>query len=188
MDAVNLEAAVIVGASSGGLVGQRFAIDFPDSILGLVLLGAPLTFRNKPFAQELWDSTVSKLADPIDPAFVRRFAESTLSQPAQEAILAALLREYLKVPAFVWRETLKGILEDDFSAELVRIGVPTLAIWGDRDTVLPKEDQEAFTHLIRGARLVVYPGAGHLFYWEEPARVAVDLVSFIKEIPNWVTK
>jgi non-heme chloroperoxidase len=53
MEAVHIEAAVIAGGSSGGLVGQRFAIDFPDHTLGLVLLGAPLTLGNKPFTQGL---------------------------------------------------------------------------------------------------------------------------------------
>lgn len=184
MDAVHIKAAVIAGGSSGGLVGQRFAIDFPDRILGLVLLGAPLTLGNKPFAQGLWDSTISKLTDPIDSAFVRRFAESALSRPVPDALLDASVRESLKVPAFVWRETLKGILEDDFSAELGRIAVPTLVIWGDGDALLPREDQEALVRLIRGARLLVYPGAGHVFYWEDPARAAADLASFAEELAS----
>jgi non-heme chloroperoxidase len=186
MDAVHLETAVIVGGSSGGLVGQRFAIDFRDRILGLVLLGSPLTFANKPFAQGLWDSTILKLKDPIDPSFVCQFAESTLSRTVPDTLLDTSIRESLKVPAFVWRETLKGILTDDFSAELVKITVPTLVIWGDEDTVLPREDQEVLTRLIYGSRLIVYPGAGHVFYWEEPARVAADLVAFTKELAGRV--
>jgi pimeloyl-ACP methyl ester carboxylesterase len=186
MDAVHIEAAVIVCSSSGGLVGQRFAIDFPDHILGLVLLGTPLTLGNKPFTQGLWDSTISKLSDPIDPAFVRRFVESTLSQPVPDTLLDSLIQESLKVPAFVWRETLKNILTEDFSTELVRIAVPTLVIWGNEDAVLPREDQETLTSLIAGSRLIVYPGAGHVFYWEEPDRVAADLVAFIEELTSRV--
>jgi len=100
--------------------------------------------------------------------------------------LDASIGESLKVPAFVWRETLKGILADDFSTELVKITVPTLVIWGDEDTVLTREDQEALTRLINGSRLIVYPGAGHVFYWEEPARVAADLVTFTKELASGV--
>jgi non-heme chloroperoxidase len=184
MDAVRIETAVIVGASSGGLIGQRFAIDFPNHILGLVLLGSPLTFVNKPFAQGLWDSTISKLNDPIDPSFVRRFTESTLSRSVPDTLLATSIRESLKVPAFVWRETFKGILTDDFSAELAGITVPTLVIWGDKDAVLPREDQEVLTRLIRGSRLIVYPGAGHVFYWEEPTRVAADLTAFTEELAS----
>ena len=39
MDAVGLEAAVLIGASSGGYVAQRFAVDNPGRTLGMALLG-----------------------------------------------------------------------------------------------------------------------------------------------------
>ena len=182
MEAVQIEAAVVIGGSSGGLIAQCFAIDFPDHILGLVLLGAPLTFTNKSEAQGLWDSTISKLNDPIDMVFVRRFIESSLSRPMPDALLDSLIEESQKVPAFVWKETLKGILADDFSSELFRIGVPTLVIWGEKDKLLPRKEQETFTRLINRSRLIVYPDAGHVFYWEEPARVAADLLVFAGEL------
>lgn len=45
MDAVGLDAAVLVGASSGGYVAQRFAVDEPGRTLGLALLGSPRSLR-----------------------------------------------------------------------------------------------------------------------------------------------
>ncbi len=66
-----------------------------------------------------------------------------------------------------------------FGDELHAIAVPTVVAWGDADTALPREDQEALARLIRGARLVVHPGAGHMFYWDDPVRVADDLVAFV---------
>ena len=182
MDVLGVEKAVIAGASSGGLVAQRLALDFADRVLGLVLLGAPLALGSKAFAQELWASTIAKLADPVDPDFVRGFVESTLSRPAEDARLDVLVGESLMVPAAVWKATIKGILDDDFSAELGRIAVPTLVVWGDRDTILSREDQETLARLIPGARLLVYPGAGHLFYWEDPSRVAADLTAFVEKL------
>jgi pimeloyl-ACP methyl ester carboxylesterase len=181
MDALDLEAAVIVGGSSGGLVARRFAIDYPERTLGLALLGSPFTLRGKPRVQELWDSTVSKLTDPIDPGFVREFQQSTLVQPVPQAFLDSMVQESLKVPARVWRATFEGLLVDDSSGELDRIGAPTLIVWGDQDVIIPHSDQEALAAIL-GSRLVVYPGAGHALYWEQPVRVASDLVAFVTGI------
>jgi pimeloyl-ACP methyl ester carboxylesterase len=131
---------------------------------------------------EAWDSTISKLTDPIDPSFVREFQQSTLTQPVPRAFLETLVQENLKVPARVWRATLEGLLQDDSFEELVKIKAPTLIIWGDQDAILPRSDQEALAAAVAGSRLVVYPGAGHALYWEEPARFASDLVAFIEDL------
>lgn len=182
MDALHLEVAVIAGGSSGGFVARRFAIDYPERTLGLVLLGSPSTLRDKPGVLEIWDSTISKLTDPVDPGLVREFAESTLVQPVPQAFFEIMVQENLKVPARVWRATFEGLLEDDSYGELNRINAPTLIIWGDQDAFLPRADQEILKAAIRGSRLVVYPGAGHAVYWEEPDRVASDLAAFVEEL------
>jgi pimeloyl-ACP methyl ester carboxylesterase len=184
MDAVHLEAAVIAGGSSGGFTARRFAIEHPERALGLVLLGSPATFQNKPEALELWESTVSKLKDPIDRRFVREFAEKTLAQPVPRAFFETIVQENLKVPARVWKATFKGLLEDDSIGELRKITAPTLIVWGDQDAFLPRSDQDALNASIVSSRLVVYTGAGHAVYWEAPDRVASDLVAFVEERVN----
>jgi non-heme chloroperoxidase len=182
MDALEIQAAVIAGGSSGGLVAQRFALDHPVRTLGLVLLGSPLTLRGKPGLQELWDSTLSRLTDPLDPEMVREFARSTLARPVPAAFVEMMVQENLKVPAFVWKATFEGLMQDDFTPELHQIKAPTLVIWGDQDAILPRSDQERLAATIPDARLVVYPGAGHVFYWEEPERTASDLATFVERL------
>ena len=36
--------------------------------------------------------------------------------------------------------------------------------------------------MIPDARLLVYPGAGHTFYYKEPERVAADLAAFVADV------
>ncbi len=184
MDVLGLKTAIIVGGSSGGIIARRFAIDHPNRTLGLILVGSPLTLQDKTSVMELWDSTISKLEDPVDPSFVRGFMMSTLAQKVPEAFLKTMLRENLKVPARVWKATLKGLLEDDSSEELNKIKAPTLIVWGDKDVVIPRNDQETLLERIAGSRLVVYPGAGHALYWEEPAHFASDIVAFIEHLDH----
>ena len=56
-----------------------------------------------------------------------------------------------------------------------RVRAKTLIIWGTKDTVTLRRDQDALLAGIRGAELKVYQDAGHAVHWEEPARVAADI-------------
>ena len=182
MDTLHLESAVIAGGSSGGFVARRFAIDYPERTLGLVLLGSPFILRDKPGVLELWESTVSKLTDPVDSDFVREFQQSTYTQPVPGAFLETMVRENLKVPARVWKATFEGLVEDNSSRELAEIRAPTLIVWGDKDTIVPISDQEKLKAAIESSQFIVHEGVGHAIYWEEPDQVASDLVTFIENI------
>jgi non-heme chloroperoxidase len=182
LDAHDIDGAVIVGHSMGSYVAQRFALDHPDRTRGLVLMGGFTTLRHNAGVRELWDVAVSTLKDPVDPNFVRAFQESTLARPVPADFLDTVVRESLKVPARIWRATFADFLEADFSAHLRRISAPTLIVWGDRDTLCSRGEQEALRERIRGAELIVYAGAGHGFHWEDPAQFASDLQSWCSDL------
>lgn len=181
MDALDLEAAVIAGHSSHSFVAQRFAIDRPESTLGLVLIGPPASMRDKPGLRELYDSTISKLTDPIDPSFVRKFAEGTTG-PVPHAFLEAQVQETLKMPARVWREAFGALFEDDLAGERDMIKAPTLIVWGDQDEIVPRSEPEVLLTAIAGSQLVVYEGVGHSPHWEQPDRFASDLAAFVERL------
>jgi pimeloyl-ACP methyl ester carboxylesterase len=84
----------------------------------------------------------------------------------------------LKVPARVWKAVFAGILQEDFSHELSKIKLPTLIVWGDRDAICSRKDQEALVRSIPTSRLVVYSETGHALHWEEPEHFADDLMEF----------
>lgn len=184
MDALGLEAAIVVGHSMGSATAQRFAIDHPGRTLGLVLVGSFASLAASPVAQGLWDEAVSEMEDPVDPGLVHEFQESTLAQPVPQEFFETVIEESLKLPARVWRAVVAGSLQDDFSGELGGAEAPTLLVWGNRDGMVPRSDQDAQTAAIAGSRLVVYKGAGHAVHWEEPDRFASDLVSFIETVVN----
>lgn len=176
MDAVAIEAAMIVASSSASFTVQRFAVDHPGRTLGIVLIGVPWSLRDKPALSDFFD-VVSELSDPIDPDFVAEFVESTVSGPVPPEFLEAMIGESLKVPARVWKATLEGLLEAVPPTETGTITAPTLILWGDRDEFVPRSDQEALAAAIAGSRLVTFKGTGHAVHWEEPERVAADVVA-----------
>ena len=174
MDAVGLDAAVLVGASSGGYVAQRFAVDEPARTLGLALLGSPRSLRGP---RPRFADVIATLEDPIDAAFVRELSEGMVAAEVPEAVMATLCKENLKVPARVWREAFDGLLTAEPPLDTGRISAPTLIVWGARDSLLARADQEAMAAEIPGARLVIYADVGHLPVIEAPERVAADLTA-----------
>jgi non-heme chloroperoxidase len=179
MDALGVEAAVIVGHSGGGYTAQRLALDYPDRTLGIALLGTFHSFHDNPGVLELGQA-VAGLADPVDPAFVREFQEACVAEPVPADFLDAIIAESCKVPARVWRSYLAGLLEADVPTETGVIAAPTLILWGDRDAFAPRDDQDALAAAIPGAELVIYHGTGHCPHWEQPERAAADLAAFAR--------
>lgn len=178
MNALKIDSAIIAGSSMGSVNGQRFAMDYPERVRGLVLMGAFVNMRDNPAVGEFEETVISNLVDPIDPALALDFQQSTLAKPIPESLLNTVVEESLKVPARVWKAVFKGCINVDFSGELKKVKAPTLILWGDQDVFSPRADQETLASGIANAHLVVYQGGGHAIHWEDPARVAADLTAF----------
>ena len=179
LDGLGLTRAVIVGHSMGSVIALRFAIDHPERVDGLGLIGALTGLKDHAVAQDIWEQAISGFAHPIDPDFVREFQESTLSQPVPAGFIDMIVAESLKAPAEVWRDAFAGMLAEDLSGELGAIAAPTFLMWGDQDGLADRETQELIASAIPGAQLVIYRGCGHSVQWERPDRIAADITAFV---------
>ena len=101
LDAIELDAAVIVGHSGGSYSAQRFGLDYPERTLGLVLIGAFRTLGGDDVRELL--AVIEELTDPVDAGFVREFQESTLSLPVPGDFFERIVAESRKLPARVWQ-------------------------------------------------------------------------------------
>jgi len=183
MEAVGIDEATLVGDSSGGLIAQRVALDYPHRVSRLVLIGSPTTLVGNEAVMEWWES-LRTLEDPIPPEFVRDLLESIIHHPLPEEFLERAISQSLKVPARVWRDYWEGVvLGVDDTARLGEIGAPTMILWGEWDALLPREEQERRAAAIPDATLLVYPETGHLAHWVRPGWVVRDLEAFLKGAP-----
>jgi non-heme chloroperoxidase len=181
MEAVGIEKATLVGDSSGGLIAQRVALDYPHRVSRLVLIGSPTTLVNNAAVRE-FGKEILALEDPLSPEFVWEFVLGMIHHLVPEGFLERAVTESLKVPARVWRDYYEGVvLTVDDTARLGEIGAPTLILWGEQDALLPREEQEWRAAAIPDATLKVYPEIGHLAHWVRPEWVVRDLDAFMKE-------
>jgi pimeloyl-ACP methyl ester carboxylesterase len=56
--------------------------------------------------------------------------------------------------------------------------LPTLIVWGERDSIIPVRHGLAAHEAMAGSRLEVFPGAGHMPHHDDPRRFAEILTGF----------
>jgi pimeloyl-ACP methyl ester carboxylesterase len=179
MDANQLKRVSLVGHSMGSFVAQRVALIAPERIDRLVLVGSATTLRNNT-VREL-QQAINTLSDPVSEKFVRDFQTSTVYHPVPDDFIERVIAESLKPPARVWRALMTGMLAADYSSQLSKIKAPTLVLWGDKETIFPRSEQDAITKTLPSARLKVYAETGHAPHWERPEQFVKDVKDFITE-------
>jgi pimeloyl-ACP methyl ester carboxylesterase len=184
LDCLGIARAVVVGHSMGSYVAQRFAFDYPDRTLGLVLAGSFGSISGSEAAKEYWEEVVSKLEDPIPTLVAVDFQRSTIARHVDADFFAMAVRESLSVPARVWRDSFRGFMENGHTELLAEIEAPTLVVWGDADAFFPESQQHELLASIPDSRLSVWEGAGHALHWEEPERFAAEVAAFARELES----
>lgn len=119
-----------------------------------------------------------------DPAVCREataaFLRASTARPLPEDDLQFILDYNMRVPAVI-RQNLGG-REARYEAALRSIKVPVLVLHGSEDAVSPPTMAEFTCSLVPHARYVLYPGVGHMPFWEAQEAFDGDLRVFLQSI------
>jgi pimeloyl-ACP methyl ester carboxylesterase len=177
MDAKGIKRAIVVGHSMGSFVAQGVALAAPERVEKLVLVGSATTMRNEAVTE--LQKAVNELKDPVPIEFIRDFQISTSSPSLPDDFLNNVVTQSKKLPARVWRETINGMMAADYKTKLDQIKAPTLIVWGDKETIFLRSEQDLLKAKIADSVLKIYPGTGHSPHWEQPEKFVKDLENFI---------
>jgi non-heme chloroperoxidase len=177
LDALGWERATVVGHSMGGFVAQQLAVDRPERVARLVLVGTTPRCAG-PAVDELM-AEIAALSDDGLRDFVAAFQAATVARPLPPAFFAALVEQSCRVPVRVWRALAPELAAFDARSALSRIAAPAHVVWGDADAFFGRDEQETLLAALPRATFTVYRGAGHSPHWEDPERFARDLAAFV---------
>jgi pimeloyl-ACP methyl ester carboxylesterase len=82
------------------------------------------------------------------------------------------------------RETFRRVIAEDLAELLPQIPAPCLLVWGDADEDTPLWMGERMEGLLPDGALVVFEGAGHFAYADQPGRFAKVCRLFLCEQPR----
>ncbi len=180
MDRLDVARAVVAGHSMGGRIAWTLAAAHPERVDRLVLLSpdgfaspgfaygtapkVPLLLRLLPYVLPtflLRPSLVPAYADPamVTDALVTRYRDLLLAPGVRQAILDRTAGQVLVDPV----PLLRGIR------------APTLLLWGAEDRMIPARNAADYLAALPDARLVSFPGVGHVLH-EEAAEGTVAAV------------
>jgi len=193
---LDLEHFVIGGNSMGGSIALRYALDHPEKITGLVLIGSS-GFMRKNLAHDdsqgvlafrllknPWFRAIGEVMDPY--YFVSQGLKSAFH--SQEVITQAMIMRYYDLAL---REGSRSATMKRFTAtadekyraeDLAGINVPTLLMWGKEDAVAPFAFASGYEALIPSISTAYYDGVGHIPMEEIPETSAADLIAFMETI------
>lgn len=187
MDALNIEKAHLVGNSMGGATALNFAIEYPERIGKLILMGpgglgsslfSAMPMEGIKLLFKLYaEPTLENLKQMLS-VFV--FDQTQITDELIEGRWRAIqhnqvhLRNFLvstqRVPLSAW----------DVTSRLGEIKAETLVIWGRDDRFVPLDHGLKLAWHIHDARLHVLPRCGHWAQWEHAEEFNRLLIDFLQ--------
>lgn len=185
LDDAGYERAHVCGISLGGMIAMQLALRHPRRVNRLVLgcttaggrsatripvsaIRSLLAGAGKPFAQTLRDTATVVLSDEYARAHPEVLDQWHTIGAAEPPPMRGLVGQLLA-----------GALHN-VERSVANITAPTLVITGDADRLIPAQNSHHLARAIPGAKLEVYPGAGHDFPTEQPERFRASLRAFLR--------
>ena len=190
MRALHVEQVDVFGFSLGGFVAQQIALDAPERVRRLLLVGTgPAGGEGM---QEYTPQVTEIIARPNTTGEERRqelfFAPTAASQAAGKAWLARITarqtdREPNPTPQAVQAEfaaiTQWGRIPSDRYAALKKITQRTLVVNGGDDIMVPTVNSFILQQRLPDARLILFPDSGHGSHFQFPDEFAEAAVRFL---------
>lgn len=196
LSVLGIDRATIVGHSLGGGVAMQFAYQFPQRTERLVLVGTgglgPEVNKIIPLCTLPGASaTIGALTRPtlrrIGVPLLRVLHRTGSRHTADFEQLADVYTNLESREArHAFRQVLRAIV--DMKGQMVTMRdrayltqfIPTMVVWGERDTVIPVQHAHTAEEELANARIEIFPQAAHFPHAELPDEFSDLLAEFIE--------
>ena len=173
----------VVGLSMGGRIAQDFYALFPQQVATLTIVASFTGFQN--FSEADRQKFLNLRLKPLveegkEPRDIAPTVARTLCSPnATEEQYQRLVASMAALHKGTYIKTVTATTHFNRTAELGKIAVPTLLIFGEADTLTTAAMGQEMHSKIKDSSLVVVPKSGHLVNLEQPEAFEKALEPFL---------
>lgn len=174
---LDIKNPILIGHSNGGRTIINYAGRNLGDINKIILIDSAgiKPKRNLSYYFKVYTFKIVKNIVKIFPKKMENLRKKALSQFGSD--------DYKASPE-VLRKTMNIIINEDQKRVMPNINVPTLMIWGDKDTATPLMDARKMEKLIPNSGVAVLEGTGHYSYLENSQLCFIILDEFLKNDIN----
>jgi pimeloyl-ACP methyl ester carboxylesterase len=180
---LHLSAPVLIGHSFGGMIALQYALDYPEGVKALVLVGASAN----PFPSwwQRFQLTLLGWVIRLSRARAAKMTKERLFAPNTDAKLVDWVNtESLRTPVRVVLACLKAAKRFNVVNRIGEVAVPTLLVRGQYDQATPQALLDRMVRVMPRASRVTVKGAGHNCMLEQPDRFNAVLDGFLERLPE----
>jgi pimeloyl-ACP methyl ester carboxylesterase len=186
LDRLGVQRAVIGGMSMGAFAALRFALEYPDRVSGLVLIGCQATSFSSA-ERTTWSRHYgSRRGELVGEEFARGEVEVNFGPAALEEqpdLGPTWLTRFAAADGDAMHFEVESWLGmEDITGRLRDIEVPTAVIHGADDVAVPLAEAELIAARLPKAALTVLEDTGHAANLERPAAVNAAIRALVSEV------
>jgi pimeloyl-ACP methyl ester carboxylesterase len=161
----------LVGHSMGGAITQTLALTHPGVIKGIVLVGTGARLKVLPM---ILDGIKSEFEETI-----RKTTRFAYSRKAPSEMIERGVSDMMRCRPEILYGDFLACDRFDLMKEIEKIELPTLIICGNEDELTPVKYSQFLHSRVKGSRLEILPGAGHMVMMESAGTFNEKIGAFV---------
>lgn len=181
MDRLGIVKAPLIGHSMGGTVSLSSAVNFPERVVKVVVIGSPIqgsslnlllkASGNSNFAYLIWRF----------PNLVRLFIRGYGYFMANDgrAMSRMVYEDVSKVTVQSFFESISTLRQTDLREEIQTLQMPVMGMYGKKDIIVNPNQSKVLKQYVPQSRIDWYTNAGHFIMLDQPERFHASVVDFL---------
>jgi pimeloyl-ACP methyl ester carboxylesterase len=173
MDALKLPQAIIGGHSMGGAIAMTMALNYPDRVQGLILIGTAAKLGVHPDILNGFTTEMNRTVALVVGMYYGKTGTDSMRRRSTQRLL--------EIDPMIVSQDYRACNLFDLREPVGRIKQPTLIVGGTDDQLTPYKFSEFLREKINGSTLVKVEGGGHMMMLEQPEFVGEAVRKWLLE-------